>query len=142
TPEGPATLVKRPPGLALQRGTITGTVTATGTGAPLPRAIVSVVGARLSAETDVAGRYRLGGVPVGTQRVRARMLGYAPADTSVVVADGQETVVNLQLKAQAIELEAVVSVGYGEKRREDLTGAVGYVGPEALTDRTVANTIS
>src|SRR5438874_703012 len=142
TPEGRATLVKRPPGLALQLGTITGTVTTAETGAPLARATVGVVGARLTAETDAEGRYGLSGVPVGTQRVRARMLGYAPADTSVVVADGQETVVNLQLKAQAIELEAVVSVGYGEKRREDLTGAVGYVGPEALTDRPVANTIS
>src|SRR5438094_822083 len=49
TPEGRATLVKRPPGLALQLGTITGTVTAAGTGAPLARAIVSVVGTRLSA---------------------------------------------------------------------------------------------
>ena len=142
TPEGRATLVKRPPGPAVQLGRIAGRVTTAETGAPLARATVGVVGARLTAETDAEGRYGLSGVPVGTQRVRARMLGYAPADTSVVVADGQETVVNLQLKAQAIELEAVVSVGYGEKRREDLTGAVGYVGPEALTDRPVANTIS
>src|SRR5216110_1107717 len=112
TPEGRATLVKRPPGLALQLGTITGTVTAAGTVTPLVRATVSVVGTRLSAETDAAGRYTLGGVPVGTQRLRARMLGYAPADTSVVVEEGKEAVVDLQLKAQAIELEAVVSVGY------------------------------
>jgi len=48
TPEGRATLVKRAPGLALQLGTITGTVTAAGTGAPLQRAIVSVVGTRLN----------------------------------------------------------------------------------------------
>src|SRR2546429_253794 len=142
TPEGRATLVKRPPGLALQLGTITGTVTASGTGAPLPRAIVSVVGTRLSAETDVAGRYTLGGVPVGTQRVRARMLGYAPADTSVTVEEGKETVVDLQLKAQAIELEAVVSVGYGEKKRENLTGAVASVGSEVLEGRPPTNAIA
>src|SRR5437867_12764013 len=97
TPDGRATLVKRPDGPAVQLGSIAGRVTATETGAPLPRAIVSVTGTRLTAETDTAGRYVIGSVPVGTHRVRARMLGYTPADTSVVVAEGQEAVVNFQL---------------------------------------------
>ncbi|PYP60301.1 MAG: SusC/RagA family TonB-linked outer membrane protein [Gemmatimonadetes bacterium] len=142
TPEGRATLVKRPAGLALQLGTITGTVTAAGTNTPLVRASVSVVGTRLSAETDVAGRYSVSAVPVGTQRLRARMLGFAPADTSVVVEEGKETVVDLQLKAQAIELEAVVAVGYGEKKRENLTGAVASVGSEVLDGRPPTNAIA
>ncbi|HMH84117.1 MAG TPA: carboxypeptidase-like regulatory domain-containing protein, partial [Gemmatimonadales bacterium] len=111
TPEGRATLAKRPAGPALQLGTITGTVTASETRARLARATVVVVGTRLSAETDATGRYSISAVPVGTHRVRARMLGYAPVDTSVVVEDGKESVVDLQLKAQAIELEAVVAVG-------------------------------
>ncbi|OLE60019.1 MAG: SusC/RagA family TonB-linked outer membrane protein, partial [Bacteroidetes bacterium 13_1_20CM_4_60_6] len=80
--------------------------------------------------------------PVGTQRVRARMLGYAAVDTSVVVAEGQQTVLDLQLKAQAIELEAVVSVGYGEKKRENLTGAVASVGSEVLEGRPPTNAIA
>src|SRR5436853_4748696 len=71
TPEGRATLVKRPEGEpVLQLGTITGTVTAAGTGTPLPRAIVSVVGTSLSAEADGTGYYTLSGVPEGTQRGR------------------------------------------------------------------------
>src|SRR5881296_3080457 len=135
-------VVFRPDGPAVQLGSIAGRVTATETGAPLPRAIVSVTGTRLTAETDTAGRYVIGSVPVGTHRVRARMLGYTPADTSVVVAEGQEAVVNFQLKAQAIELEAVVAVGYGEKRREDLTGAVGTVSSQALESRPITNTLS
>src|SRR5947208_10203992 len=141
TPGGRATLVKRPPGPALQLGSIAGRVTAEG-GAPLARATVNVVGTRLTAEADAAGRYSISSVPVGTHRLRARMLGYTPADTSVVVEEGQEAVMNFQLKAQAIELEAVVSVGYGEKRREDLTGAVTTVGPEALSGRPVTNTVA
>src|SRR5439155_19456496 len=76
TPEGRATLVKRPEGEpVLQLGTITGTVTAPGTGAPLSRAIVSVVGTRLSADADATGHCTPTGVPGGTQRVRARLLG-------------------------------------------------------------------
>src|SRR5881396_2656930 len=142
TPDGRATLVKRPDGPAVQLGSIAGTVTAGETGTPLVRAVVSVVGTRLTAETDASGRYVISSVPVGTQRLRARMLGYAPADTSVVVAEGQEAVMNFQLKAQAIELEAVVAVGYGEKRREDLTGAVGTVSSQALESRPITNTLS
>jgi len=91
TPEGRATLVKRPPGPAVQLGSIAGIVTAEG-GAPLQRASINVIGTRLSTETDAAGRYSISSVPVGTHRVRARMLGYAPADTSVVVEEGQEAV--------------------------------------------------
>jgi len=142
TPEGRATLAKRPAGPALQLGTITGTVTASETRAPLARATVVVVGTRLSAETDATGRYSISAVPVGTHRVRARMLGYAPVDTSVVVEDNQETALDFQLKAHAIELEAVVAVGYGEKRREDLTGAVTTVGPEVLNGQPITNTVA
>ena len=127
---------------AVQLGIIVGTVTAAETGAPLARATVNVVGTHLSAEADTAGRYVIGGVPVGTHRLRARMLGYAPADTSVVVEEGQEAVVNFQLKAQAIELQAIVTVGYGEKRREDLTGAVGSVSSQALESRPITNTMA
>src|SRR6266480_3625480 len=141
TSDGRATLVKRPPGPAVQLGSIAGTVTAEG-GAPLQRASISVVGTSLTAETDASGRYVIGSVPVGTQRLRARMLGYAPVDTSVVVAEGQESVMNFQLKAQAIELQAVVAVGYGEKRRENLTGAVGSVSSQALEARPITNTMA
>src|SRR6266545_8197776 len=72
TPEGRATLVKRPQGPPVQLGSIAGTVTATENGTPLVRAVVSVGGTRLTAETDAAGHYVIAGVPVGRQRLRAR----------------------------------------------------------------------
>jgi len=142
TPEGRATLVKRPPGPAVQLGSIAGTVTAAEGGTPLQRATVIVVGTRLSADADATGRYSITGVPVGTHRLRARMLGYAPADTSVVVEEDRESVVDFQLKAQAIQMEAVVAVGYGERRREDLTGAIATVGSEVLDSRPITNTLA
>src|SRR5437867_11135917 len=117
SPDGRATLVKRPAGPALQFGSIAGTVTAVETGTPLTRAVVSVIGTHLSTETDANGRYTIATVLVGAQRLPARMLGYAPVDTGTTVAEGQESVVNFQLKAQAIDLEAVVAVSDGEKRR-------------------------
>jgi TonB-linked SusC/RagA family outer membrane protein len=118
--------------LERQPGSIAGTVRHAGTDAPLPGATVLIVGTRLSAQTDGEGRYAMAGVPAGTVRLRARMLGYTPADTSVVVVEGQETVIDFQLKAQAIELEAVVAVGYGTQRKATLTGAVSAVAGEVL----------
>src|SRR5439155_1780616 len=56
TPDGRATLVKRPQGPAVQLGSISGTVTGVETGTPLARAVVSVAGTRLTAETDEIGR--------------------------------------------------------------------------------------
>src|SRR5438876_11076644 len=60
SPDGRATLVKRPDGPAVQLGSIAGRVTATETGASLPRAIVSVTGRWLAADTDTAGRDVIG----------------------------------------------------------------------------------
>ncbi len=113
TRDGRATLVKRPEGPAVQLGSIAGTVTAGETGTPLVRAVVSVVGTRLTAETDASGRYVISSVPVGTQRLRARMLGYAPADTSVVVAEGQEAVGQPGVEDFDLNLRGVSSANGG-----------------------------
>jgi TonB-linked SusC/RagA family outer membrane protein len=71
-------------------------------------------------------------------RLRARMLGYTPGDTSVVVEEGREAVVDFRLKAQAIELEAVVAVGYGTRRSADVTGSVAAVQSENIQSLPVA----
>ena len=83
-------------------------------------------------------------MPAGTQRLHARRLGYAPGDTSVVVQDGQPTVVDLKLQASAIELNPGVAVGYGTQKAT-LTGAVSaVVGQELKTVPTVnlSNTLA
>ena len=107
-----------------QPGSIVGVVRDASTGTPLPRATVAVVGTRLAAETDAEGRYAIADVPAGTHRLRARMLGYAPVDTSVVVQDGQQATLDFALRASPIELDPVVSIGYATTRKRDLTGAV------------------
>src|SRR5690242_17740832 len=58
-------------------GTISGRVTAA-EGQPIVGAQVLVVGTTRGANTDQQGRYTISGVAAGAQRVRARMLGYAP----------------------------------------------------------------
>jgi carboxypeptidase family protein len=95
----------------LQTGSIAGTVRSGATGTPLVSARVTVVGTRLSAETDAEGRYAITAVPAGSHRVRARMLGYAPADTTVAVREGEQSALDFQLRASAIELDPVVATG-------------------------------
>ena len=73
---------------------------------------VTVVGTRFSAQTDAEGRFTIAAVPPGTYRLRARMLGYSAVDTSAVVEDGQQSVVDLRLKRSPIELNPVVAIGY------------------------------
>ena len=110
-----------------QTGSIAGTVRDAASGTPLVNARVALIGTRFSVETRADGQYAIADVPTGTYRLRARALGYAPKDSSVVVHDGQETAVDLVLQRSALELNPVVAIGYATVEKRDLTGAVTSV---------------
>jgi TonB-dependent starch-binding outer membrane protein SusC len=114
--------------LAQETGSIAGTVTAQQTGVPLAGASITIPGTRLSAVTGSDGRYTMPDVPPGSYRVRARFIGYGTAeDTAVVVAAGETATAHFRLQARAIELEAVVAIGYATVQKRDVTGAVASV---------------
>jgi len=115
------------PRLLEAQGSISGTITDTYTAAPVAGVTLSVVGTALGSATDSAGRYTVANVPPGTQRLRARRVGYAPADTTVVVRQGEPTLVNLRLRPSPFELNPVVAIGYGEQAKGTLTGSVSAV---------------
>ena len=93
-------------------GRVTGVVTDSATNGQLPGATVTVVGGRLSAQTDATGHYTITGVPAGTHVIEARRLGFRQASRSGVnVAAGAATEVNLRLTSVPLMLEAVVSTG-------------------------------
>src|SRR5438105_9721270 len=119
----------------LQTGSISGSVTDAATGSPLAGATVAVVGTRFAAQTDAGGRYSIPAVRPDTYRLRARLLGYAPGDTSVVVQDGQQSVVDVRLRASAIELDPIVATGYAAVGKRDLTGAVSHVASEEFASK-------
>jgi TonB-linked SusC/RagA family outer membrane protein len=108
-------------------GTVTGRVTEAVSGRPLANVQVSVVGTRLGALTNAEGRFTIAGVPDGPQTVRALLIGYAPLTRAVTVAPGQPVTADFTLSATATTLSAVVTVGYGTQRRQDVTGAVASV---------------
>ncbi|HYT84615.1 MAG TPA: TonB-dependent receptor [Gemmatimonadales bacterium] len=110
-----------------QTGSIAGTVRDAAAGTPLPNTRVELVGTRLSAQTGADGQYAIAAVPPATYRIRARLVGYTPADASVAVQDGQQAVADFALPRSAIELNPVVAIGYATVEKKDLTGAVASI---------------
>jgi TonB-linked SusC/RagA family outer membrane protein len=125
------------PALQAQTGTVSGTVIDEQTRQPLADAQVVVVGTQLSAVTRADGRYSITGVPAGSRTVRATRIGYATAVATVNVVSGQAAVASLALRGQALLLQDVVVVGYGELERRDVTGSVATVSMNALEDAPV-----
>ena len=121
-------------------GTITGTVTDLGTGQPLPRADVSVVGTRLGATADAAGKYRIVGVTAGQVELHARLIGYKVIDRTVSVGDGQTVTVNFAMETAPLSLNAVVVTGTagGTKARE-VGNALAQINPVDQKDQPILN---
>src|SRR5439155_3094661 len=135
------TLLPLEAGLAQETGSIAGAVTAFETGAALSGATITIPGGVLSATSAPDGRYTIANVPPGTYRVQARLIGYATAsDTGVVVTVGQTATADFRLQVRAIELEAVVAIGYATVQKRDLTGAVASVSGDAVTMKAAPTT--
>lgn len=102
---------------ATERGSIAGQVFDRESGQPLPYATVEVVGLRLGGQTDLDGRYRIAGVPVGAHQVRARHIGHQPQLLdSVRVRAREATVVNFSLATASQQLAAVEIVAEATTR--------------------------
>jgi TonB-linked SusC/RagA family outer membrane protein len=118
-------------------GTIRGRVTDAATQRPL--AGVSVTVGRRAAVTGADGRYLVNDVPAGTDSVRARLIGYAPATQAVTVAGGDTVTVDLAMTVRAVNLASVVVVGYGTQRAGDLTTSASQLGAEDFNRGTIAS---
>jgi len=112
------------------QGSVTGTVRAAESAQPLEGVMVTVAGTRLGAVTRADGRYTIAGVPPGSHRLQARRLGFTSRDTSILIREGGETVVDFVLGAAATQLERVVVTGYGTTIRRDVTGAIASITAE------------
>jgi TonB-dependent SusC/RagA subfamily outer membrane receptor len=120
-------------------GTVRGTVRHAGTQAPIGSAQVMIVGTRIGTMSREDGSYVISGVPAGAQRVRVRLIGFAPIDQGVTVTDGGTATANFALTPSAVTLEEVVVTGTaGQARRREVGNAVSQVktvdAPEVKTD--------
>src|SRR6266566_10046253 len=118
-------------------GTIRGRVSNAATQQPL--AGVSVTVGRRAAVTRADGRYLVNEVPPGTDTVRARLIGYAPATQVVTVASGDTVTVDLAMTPRAVNLASVVVVGYGTKRAGDITTSASQLSSEDFNTGTITS---
>jgi len=123
------------PLIAQQTGTVSGTVVATESGAPLVGASVVVVGTARSVLTNEKGQYHLS-VPAGAHRVRARLIGHEAAEERVVVPAGQTISVDFKLTATPLSLNEVVVVG----ARTSRTAVETPVPVDVITSQEVQET--
>ena len=125
-------------GLSAQStGTVVGRVVDATTQEPMSGVTVSVAERR--AVTNAEGRFSISGVPAGGQTLRATRIGYGTVTAGVMVVAGQTVAADLAMSGQALLLEEVVAIGYGERSVRDVTGAVQAVSEEEFnTGRVVS----
>ncbi len=112
---------------AAAQTTVGGTVT-DGT-EPLIGVSVQVIGTSSGTITDLDGTYSVS-VPAGADSLIFSYIGFAPQGVAI---EGRTTV-DIVLGESSQLLQEVVVIGYGIQQKDDLTGAVGVVESEQLTD--------
>lgn len=107
-----------------QQVTVSGKVTDAETGDPLPGVSIVEQGTQNGTSTDVDGNYSIT-LPEDAMLVFS-FVGYQSQQISV---EGR-TQVNVELQQQVQEMEEVVVIGYGQVRKEDVTGSVDKISTE------------
>lgn len=104
-----------------QERLITGKVVAIDDSSPLPGAIVQLKTKKTSVSTNAQGQFS---IRANTRDVLVfRMIGFKQQE--IMIGDG--SVINVSLKTEQTKLDEVVVIGYGEKKRGDLTGSISSV---------------
>ncbi|OIR12902.1 TonB-dependent receptor SusC precursor [mine drainage metagenome] len=123
-------------GLFAQTKIITGTVTDAETGEPIVGASVRVADTKRGTVADEKGNFKLQLPASSTGMLLITGVGYKTAEIKA-----QDGVVHVKLVAVNKLLNDVVVVGYGTKKRSDITGAVVSVPKARLSDLPVTNVL-
>lgn len=125
-------------GVAIQSANqtvVTGTVTDSATGAPLPGVTIKLKGGTVGTTTDVSGKFSLT-VP-DNAILEVSYLGYVPKEVRVA----NRSDLHISLTASTTGLNQIVVVGYGTVKKSDVTGAVATIGEKEIEARPVTNAI-
>jgi TonB-linked SusC/RagA family outer membrane protein len=113
--------------VSAQQKTISGTVTSQTDGEALPGVNVIVKGTNSGTSTDFDGNYSIN-VSDANATLVFSYIGYVTKEMKV-----SGNTLNVVLAEDLAALEEVVVVGYGSRKKSDLTGAVSSVNSEELT---------
>ncbi len=107
--------------------TITGRVTAAETNSPLPGVTVALKGSSTGTVTDQNGHYRIT-VNDGNGTLVFSFIGYAKKEEPI----NNRTSINMALSQDLAAIEEVVVVGYGTRKKSDVTGSLSSVSAQQL----------
>lgn len=128
---------------AQQGGTIiTGRVTDSATAEGIPDVHVAVRGTTLAVETRKDGRFAFTNVPVGTQTLEFRKLGFGSFTRTVDVVEGKPVVVSVTLSVTRTVLTGVVTTATGLQRRLTLGNDITVVNVDSVLKTMPVTTIS
>ncbi|PWJ57993.1 TonB-linked SusC/RagA family outer membrane protein [Dyadobacter jejuensis] len=102
-------------------------------GETIPGATVIVKGTQNGTTTDAQGQYKIKAPAKGTLMIS--FVGYL---TTGIAIDGKSKI-DVILKEDAIELQEVITVGYGTQKKKEVTGAVVQVDNEVLSKSSTAD---
>src|SRR5699024_10778774 len=112
---------------AMAQQKVSGTVTDAQTGNTLPGVNILVVGTSHGTATDADGHYSLS-VPSLQDTLRFSFIGY---NTKNVPIDGRTTI-DITLKPTVFSGEQMVVIGFGKRKKKDLTGSITSIDLESL----------
>lgn len=119
--------------LYAQQKTITGKVTDSD-GKAIPAAYVSIKGTQTGTSTDNAGFYSIV-VPSNQSVIKISSVGYQYVEITI----GPRVTLDVKMEKDNQQLEEVVTVGYGSKKRLNIQGAVATVKGSDIEDIPAAN---
>ncbi|NDU97729.1 SusC/RagA family TonB-linked outer membrane protein [Spirosoma terrae] len=108
--------------------TISGRVTSSDDGSPLPGVTVQVKGSQRGTTTDAQGNYNLSTSANNT--LVFSYIGY----TSQEVAIGRRTTIDVVLSGDQQQLSEVVVIGYGTQQRQRVTSSISTINGNALAN--------
>jgi hypothetical protein len=108
---------------------ITGTVTSSEDGLPIPGVTVLVKGTTLGSLTGADGKYILS-VPTTANTLVFSFIGFKTLDVEI----GGRPKIDVVLQLDVFKVDEVVVVGYGVQKKREVTGAISTVRGDALSN--------
>jgi len=118
-----------------QTGTVQGKIT-DDKGEALIGATVILKGTTVGTITDMDGNYSISALPAGENILDASYVGYQLISQTVNVPNGGTVTVNFILEEDITELDELVVIGYGTKRKRDITSSISSVKSDELVGST------
>jgi TonB-dependent starch-binding outer membrane protein SusC len=108
-------------------GSVTGRVQDAATQRAVPGAQVRVANTNRSTVTDEEGRFTLQNVAAGSHVLQVTRVGFQPGSATVSVENGGAATATISLRSDALRLNELVVVGYGEQNRRSIAGSVSSI---------------